>query len=254
MPALGIDVDEGLLATGRATYPEIEAFECRDVVASGLPCAAGDLVVGLHPCGALGEAITCAVCEQQGECSLIMVPCCWHKQGADACARDTLSQRARAAGLHLPRAALKKASMALDSTASVHTRRQRYALRELLRGRGVDEAELLARREMDGIHPKKASRGLDVLGAEALRLRGMPPATEEELMRAAERSTAPFARDRRLSLLEPVLGELVELSAFLDRAMALEEGGLSTQVSTAFGRDCSDRNLCITAGAVSAPV
>ena len=36
---------------------EVECFDCRDVVAAGLPLQAGDLVVGLHPCGALGEAI-----------------------------------------------------------------------------------------------------------------------------------------------------------------------------------------------------
>ena len=34
------------------------AFESRDLVAQGLECEEGDLVVGLHPCGALGEAVS----------------------------------------------------------------------------------------------------------------------------------------------------------------------------------------------------
>ena len=180
VPALGVDVDDAVLDAARATYPEVECFECRDVVAAGLPLQAGDLVVGLHPCGALGEAIVRAVrdCARgEGEsggggdggssCALLMVPCCWHKQGSSVAAREPLSERARmldaiaetasggdecgvaieddddataasvtgngggaasaavggGGGMRLPLAALKKASMALDSTGSVQTRR-----------------------------------------------------------------------------------------------------------------------------------
>ena len=246
VPALGIDVDEALLATARATYPAVEAFECRDVVTSGLGCVEGDLVVGLHPCGALGETIVRAVGEHGG-CALLMVPCCWHKQGSAACVREPLSACAQASGLRLPLAALKKASMALDATASVGTRRARHELRELLRARGVDEAELAARREMDGIHPKKARRGVACLAAEALRVRGLaqPEPSEDELRAASAAAAAPFERVRRLSLLEPTLGELIELTALLDRALALQEHGMRTSVFSVFSAHASDRNLCV---------
>ena len=44
-----------------------------------------------------------------------------------------------------------------------------------------------------------------------------------------------------------MLGELVESLVVLDRAVALEEGGLSVSVFRAFATACSDRNLAVTA-------
>ena len=119
--------------------------------------------------------------------------------------------------------------------------------RRLLRARGVDEAALSARREMDGIHPRKAARGLPTLAAEALAKRGMAPAAEEELAEARARAHVPFERLRRLSLLEPMLGELIELLGTLDRALALHDAGMATCVFKAFEQGASDRNLALLA-------
>ena len=251
VPALGLDSDMALVATARELYPAV-TFEARDIVREGLPCADGDLVVGLHPCGALGEAMICAMRSQQSGpatlatgAKLLMVPCCWHKQYAPW--RQPLSSTAAAAGLRLPHLALKKASMALDASTSLAGRRSRAELRSLLRLRGVDEGELSARREMWGIHRRKALRGLRALADAALRLRGMEPATDAELAASVEAAHAPFERSRRLSLLEPVLGELIELLCTLDRALALEEAGMRVSVFKAFGAGASDRNLAILA-------
>ena len=354
VPALGLDFDATLIETAKQLYPAV-TFEARNMVREGLVCRPGDLIVGLHPCGALGEAIVTAIvrsyqggqatatgpagrdvrgeegqqaerdvdvvereplrasellhaCEPPpmerpsslgaaepneaeeakeaeeaeeaeaaaaGEAAaaakitaaaateatpapadesrgftLLMVPCCWHKQ--NVAMREPLSSAARATGLRLPTPALKKASMALDASTSLSRRRARSELRELLRGRGVDEAELRARREMDGIHPRKAARGLGVLAEEALRKRGLPPPTEVELSEAAAAALGPFKRSRRLSLLEPVLGELIELLCTLDRALALAEVGMHTCVFRAFDAGASDRNLALLAQSLSA--
>lgn len=322
VPALGLDVDATLIETAQALYPHV-SFEVRDLVQQGLECAEGDLIVGLHPCGALGEAIVRAVAGaaathrqearppsqssegrespeaasaansagDAGDCqpcdgsedddghgsgasnhvnhgtdgaALLMVPCCWHKQNglwreplslamlATAAGGSTAEASAAgastcAAPLRFPLKALKKASMALDASTSLTGRRARAELREVLRVRGVDEAELKARREMDGIHPRKARRGLPVLAEEALRLRQLPPATDAELTAAVDAARIPFERSRRLSLLEPVLGELIELLCTLDRALALHEAGLRTRVFRAFEAGASDRNLAILA-------
>ena len=56
VPALGLDFDAALIGRARELYPSV-TFEARDLVREGLACDDGDLVVGLHPCGALGEAI-----------------------------------------------------------------------------------------------------------------------------------------------------------------------------------------------------
>ena len=300
VPALGLDIDRALIETARKLYPTV-AFEARDLVHEGLAWHAGDLIVGLHPCGALGEAMITATLRPRADDSpsasvsapgyenadggatdrassvpaprptssvpapkpmlstsssamaaaspngplLLMVPCCWHKQ--HMAVREPLSRGARAAGLRLPVKALKKASMALDSSTSLAGRRARSELRELLRHRGVDETELSSRSEMDGIHPRKAARGIAVLAAEALRLRAMPPATDAELAQATATARGPFERHRRLGLLEPVLGELVELLCTLDRALALQEAGMRTCIFRAFEAGASDRNLAVLA-------
>ncbi|KAL1498706.1 hypothetical protein AB1Y20_014017 [Prymnesium parvum] len=226
LPALGVDRDAKLLNAARQTYPHV-SFEACDVLAPELSrCLRdGDLVLGLHPCGALGEAVVSTVAElnRGGErrVSLVMIPCCWHKQGTPL--RPPLSARARRARLWLPHAALKKASMALDSSSSVDARRARHGLRELLARRGVDQASLDRREEMDGIKAAKAKRGLAVLAQEALAKRGLQPARAEEIAEIERDTAAEFERIRRLSLLEPLLGEYVELLGLLDRAMCLAE-------------------------------
>lgn len=161
VPAVGIDRDAGLLDSARTLYPSV-GFEAVDVVAGQLVplLREGDLVVGLHPCGLLGERIVEAVASLRGV-ALLMVPCCLHKQGGEP--RPPRSALGKALGLMLPCAALKKASMARDASATVAPRRTRHALRALLLARGADEAELLACNEMDGVQ----------VGAEAQDGRGM---------------------------------------------------------------------------------
>ena len=75
----------------------------------------------------------------------------------------------------------------------------------------------------------------------------MPPATDAELAQATATARGPFERHRRLGLLEPVLGELVELLCTLDRALALQEAGMRTCIFRAFEAGASDRNLAVLA-------
>jgi SAM-dependent methyltransferase len=149
VPALGIDRDAELLHSARTLYPSV-GFEMVDVMAGQLVplLREGDLVVGLHPCGLLGERIVEAVASLRGV-ALLMVPCCLHKQGNQP--RPPRSALGRAAGLTLPCAALKKASMARNASSTVAPRRTRHALRALLLSRGVGEEELVAGKEMQGI-------------------------------------------------------------------------------------------------------
>lgn len=52
---------------------------------------------------------------------------------------------------------------------------------------------------------------------------------------------------RRASLIEPLLGELIEIVCTLDRALLLHEAGLATRVFRSFVAHASDRNLAIFA-------
>ena len=250
VPVLGLDIDAALIETARTLYPMAE-FEVCDIVRQGLPIRTGDLIVGLHPCGALGEAVVTAVAAHGGA-ALLMVSCCWHKQHAPV--RSPLSRAGKAAGLTIPTKALKKASMRLDCSTTVRSRRSRHEMRELLRLRGVDEAVISGRHEMSGVHSKWAERGLSLLAAEVLRARGMEPPTEEEIEEATTRAAGQFEQMRRLSLLEGLFGELLELLLTLDRAIALDNAGLSVCVFKAFATKDSDRNLAILADRPHAPI
>ena len=182
--------------------------------------------------------------------TVLIVSCCWHKQRTAW--REPLSSAGVAAGLRFPHAALKKACMALDASPSVAPRRARAELRELLRLRGVDEEELLARREMDGIQSRVAPRGLAALAPVALKRRRLEPTdpSAEELAVCASRARAPFERSRRLSLLEPLLGEAVEIACTIDRALALRDAAMHVSVFRALPA-ASDRNLAILAHGVA---
>jgi len=245
VPALGLDRDPQLLARGRQTYPLV-TFEVCDVSAHGLRpfLCDGDLVVALHPCGILGEVVVEDVAAH-GQVSLLMVPCCLHKQGSEA--RPPLSTLGAAAGLTLPLRALKKASMALDSSSTVVPRRARHALRALLLARGIPEEEMGKGGEMEGIQSRIAARGFAELARVALRKRGLAPPTQTELEAVELGARHDFEQLRRLSLLEVVQGELLEILVLLDRALRLTESTLSVQVFCAFVASASDRNLAILA-------
>ena len=93
-PALAVDSDASLLRVGARLYPSV-AFSCEavgDAASLAAQLRAGDLVVGLHPCGALGEALV-AACAAHGGVHCLFVPCCHHKQGVTA--RAPLSRRTR---------------------------------------------------------------------------------------------------------------------------------------------------------------
>uniref|UniRef100_A0A7S0Q7F2 Methyltransferase domain-containing protein n=1 Tax=Coccolithus braarudii TaxID=221442 RepID=A0A7S0Q7F2_9EUKA len=245
VPALGLDIDASLLDSARALYLDID-FRVHDVLEEGLlPLLhEGDLVVGLHPCGLLGEVIVEAVAAH-GSCAMLMVPCCVHKQRGSL--RAARSRAGRELKLELTPSALKKASMALDASATVAPRRARHELRELFRTRGVDIDSEGGGAEMEGVQSRVAKRGLAELAAVALKKRGLPPPTVQELQVAASKSRPDFEARRRISLLEVVLGELLELVVIVDRALCLAEAGHSVRLFRAFEATASDRNLAIMA-------
>eukprot|EP00966_Prymnesium_polylepis_P214739 4972778-Prymnesium_polylepis.1 len=138
------------------------------------------------------------------------------------------------------------------------------------------------REEMHGIKAKKALRGLPALAREAIAKRGLAPAEDDEIAEVERAAAASFERERRsprlqwvgsrsvggrlrrarvagssqaarpcrpaISLLEPLLGEHIEMLALLDRALCLAEvPHVDVCVFRAFRASASDRNLAIIA-------
>jgi hypothetical protein len=78
-------------------------------------------------------------------------------------------------------------------------------------------------------------------------LRRLPAASDAELNAVAAAASPQFEAQRRLSLLECVQGEMIELLVLLDRTLALRDAGHAADIVAAFGLSASDRNLAILA-------
>lgn len=243
VPALGLERDPARVATARALGG---TFEVRDAANDSLGLAPGDLLVGLHACGRLSDALVEAAAAARVD--LVLVGCCLQK--TELPGREPLSALGRELGLSFPRPALGLSNLldhgpgAGEVTARAMAGREtRLALRLLLGARGI---ELAPGAELRGLPRWGLRRGLSAAVELALEARGLPAATAAELSAAAERAADDLGRVRRLSLPRAMLGRPLELAVALDRARALEEAGLAAAVVPAFGLAHGPRNLGIT--------
>lgn len=243
--ACGVERDGELVRVARALSGEHEIeFVELDFAESTVAFAPTDLVIGLHACGALGDALLRRAAASRAP--VLLVSCCQQKIGAPA--RRPLSARGEALGLAWPRALLGLSNLSWGATAaeSMRGREVRHALRLLLRHRGIDES---VGSVAHGINKRRFRQSLTVVAEAALAQRGEPPPTELELRAATSRGVAEFARIRRLSLPRNLLGRLMELAIVLDRATFMAESGYAVSVRPMFDVDVSPRNL----GVVAAP-
>ena len=149
---------------------------CRD----GLELRADDLAIGLHACGELGDTLVRAVADSGAD--LALVSCCLQKISTPE--RAPLSNAARGLALHKETLGLSNlTSQALGVETSIErtmlARQARYALRQLLRARGL---EIAPGAEMHGINRRQAHAGLAQIAARSLAQRGLPPPSEAELL------------------------------------------------------------------------
>jgi hypothetical protein len=220
-------------------------FVALDACRESLTFAGDDLAVGLHACGELGDRLVVAAAA--AGCDVALVSCCMQKIAASA--REPLSRAA--AGLSLRRETLGLANLTsrprgveASLEATIAAREARYALHRLLRARGVVAA---AWEEMRGINRRRARAGLGALAGQALALRGLEAAGEEEIRQHEEEARGHYGKMRRLSLPRSMLARLVEVAVVLDRAAALEESGQRVRVVTLFEGAVSPRNIALFA-------
>lgn len=223
--------------TFRAEFTVIDA--CREPLA----LAPLDLAIGLHACGELGDSLVRAV--GASGASLALVSCCLQKIGTVT--RAPLSR----AGIELERETLglsNLTSQAVGIEASIELnlqgREARYALRRLLRARGLD---IPPGAEMRGINRRQALSGLAGIAARALAARKQRPPTSAEIREHELGARAEYGIVRRLSLPRNMLSRTVELGVVLDRAASLVEAGLAVRVAVAFDSAVTPRNLVVLA-------
>ncbi|CAE7659888.1 unnamed protein product, partial [Symbiodinium pilosum] len=131
----------------------------------------------------------------------------------------------------------------------------RMALRQLLLGRGwFNETRpptcTSLTPSMRGVTKKHHKAGFLAVARRVLELRGLPPAGEAEAEEAWRIGQAWVPVYRRLELLTPLVGDAAELAVNADRATALEEAGMQSELGLMFSQECSPRNLAIQAGAL----
>ncbi len=248
LPAIGLERDPARVAAAVAMTGEGgPRFETARLAPGSLRFAAGDLAIGLHACGALGDLLCVAVARDR--VGLLLVNCCL--QSIDTPVREPLSAQGKAAGLRLRRSELGLTNLISgrrlvegDAARLVANRRTRYALRLLLRRRGL---ALAPGDELRGVPRRQVRHGLAVVATRACRQRQLAPPEPEELRALSAEAADAAPRIRRLELPRAALGRLLELAVVLDRARCLEEAGLQVALEAVFGVQHSPRNLGIIA-------
>lgn len=214
-----------------------------------------DLVVGLHPCGSLGEDLIRAVATS--EAALLMVSCCimGRPWAPVPFPRPPCSQLGQELALSMPRSALKMANLWAPGAVPEEKIITRLSLRQLLAIKGwLNESFAPSctslTPSMRGVTRAHVKGGFGSIAARVLHLRELPPASEKELTEAQRWGTEVAPIYRRLELLTPLLGEASELAVNLDRARSLEEAQKPTTLARMFPKASSPRNLAIYAAGV----
>ena len=226
-------------ARGSARFVEVDAC------AAPIDLAEGDLAVGLHACGALGDALV----GRAGDagCDLALVSCCMQKiAGASRAplsrAADGMSLRREILGLTNLTSAREGVEVGIEAT--IAAREARFALRRLLTERG---ARVAPGEEMRGVNRRRSRGGLREIAARALALRGLEGPSDDEIERHEASARSDHGVVRRLSLPRSMLARLVEIAVVLDRSCALAERGASVRVAILAPRAATPRNIAIFA-------
>ncbi len=253
LPVLGLERDRTLAR--RAVQLAAEdgpSFAVRDVLAEGLPLAAGDCVIGLHACGELGDAIVQAAAAS-GAHSLALVGCCLQKRRSPT--RTPLAAGATPA-LHLPREVLGLSNLSArdqgveaSRAENLEGRQRRVALHRLLAAR---IGPLRPGSEIAGLNRRAAQGSWEALARAALARRGLSPPTVAELEDAARWAAEVYPAQRRWAIPRNLLARALEVYVLLDRARYLEEHGFTVEVGVLFPPEFSARNLALLARGPSA--
>ena len=210
---------------------------------------AGDLVTGLHPCGALGDALVSRA--RAAGAHVMAVSCCYQK--TPEAFRNALSKQAIERAFVVPQHALGLANLSAKSFEGSGTldskragRRTRLALRLALEARGL---VLEPGDEGRGVSKEQVRHGLGTIAPGSFAIHGLSAPTPAELKDAKYRAGRAHGHVSRFALPRHALARALELAIVLDRARYLEEAGWRTDVVPLFPASTSPRNLGIIANA-----
>lgn len=245
VPAEGWELDADRVAVARGLSGDGVAFVATDARGPRTPerLADGDLLSGLHACGALGDGVVELAAARH--LPLVLVGCCLQKrEGARVplASDPALTLSRDVLGLGNARDGEDGVEEGLD--ARTEGRLRRAELRALFRLRGFD---LAPGEELRGQNRRRTGGTLAALAATAFALRGLAAPTDAELRDAEREGREDHARARRHALPRTMLARLVEIWVAIDRAMHLVASGHDAALVEAFSRDVSPRNVALVA-------
>ncbi|MFO0611597.1 MAG: methyltransferase [Polyangiaceae bacterium] len=223
------------------------SFRVSDVLVDGLGLEAGDLAVGLHACGELGDAIVIEAA--RAGAGVALVGCCLQKQRGAT--RRALAKREGETAIDLDRELLGLSNLTPRDRGVEATRAENLAARarrvalHLLLSEHVPGLRFGA--VLEGLNRRAAHAELGVLVQRAFRARSLPAPSPREVERALDEARALHARARRLSVPRNLFGRVIEVFVAFDRARYLAERGRVVEVGALFPAEVSARNLVLLA-------
>lgn len=243
VPVVGVERDAALVARARALAGDDAMFAQADVVRDGFAFSRDDVVIGLHACGELGDALVLSAARVGA--SVALIGCCLQKRRA--LARDPLSD----AGVTVERDVLGLSNLTARDDGveasradNLAARERRLALRRLLEQAGADLPRIGA--EIAGLNRRAAHDELAVFVERAFAARSLPLPSSGDIDAAAAWARTHHAQQRRLQLPRTMLARVLEVHVALDRARHLSMRGGDVRVGTAFDDAVSARNVMIT--------
>lgn len=246
-PVVALERDPAITAKSRTLGDDDRlTFREVDVLREGLGLAEGDCALGLHACGELGDALVVGVAERAE--SVLLVGCCLQKLRADV--RLPLNdRRALSAEMAFPKSLLglsnftpREQGVEATRAENVAAHERRLALHALL---SAAAGPIRFGSEMDGLNRRAAHGSLEAMVAAATTRRGLPMPSSEAIADAKRAARALHDHIRRLSLPRVLLGRVLEIFIFVDRALFLESTGFDVTIGTAFPKEISARNLAL---------
>jgi hypothetical protein len=251
--ALGLERDRERVAVASLLAGDANVeFVTTDVLAAAgsagetsplerLPRLPDRLLMALHGCGELGDAVVRSAVALSAH--VLLLGCCPQKIRAHE--RASLVEKSPAwpkevLGLAnvLPRTAGVEGSLA----KTLATKEDRLALRHLFEGRGI---AVPPGEEMRGVNRRKVHAGLSALARAACTARALSLPTTSELRAAAGLAHEQHGPLRRLALPRSMLGRLLEIFLALDRAVFLASAGYDVRVAELFPVEISPRNIVV---------
>jgi hypothetical protein len=246
--ALGLERDPERVAVARTLAGDLPVrFVTSDVLSAAdnplatLPQTSGRLLVALHGCGELGDAVVTAAAAARAQ--VLLLGCCPQKiRGAHRTPLVPGGPSFPREILGLANVMARTAGVEGDLRRALATKESRLALRSMLAERGVS---IPAGEEMRGVNRRKASAGFAVFAEAVCRARAFLPPSCEEVAAAADKAHAHYVAQRRLSLPRSMLGRVLESFLALDRALFLQTCGYRATVVELFAAAYSPRNLAV---------